>query len=69
LTSTSVERPLSFRCFALNQRKGKIAAEQDLAGAADAVGEARRDRTDPGNRKDTKCDADDENAEAAQSTA
>ena len=36
--------------FALNERERKIAAENQLPGAADAVGEARRHRTDAGDR-------------------
>ena len=55
--------------FTLNERKGEIAAEDDAAGAGDAVVEARRHRADAGNRHDAERDAGDKDAEAAQAAA
>ncbi len=63
------ERALGVAGLALDQRKGEVAAEDDAAGAADAVVQARRDRADAGNRHDAKRDTGDEHAEAAQTAA
>ena len=55
--------------FTLDQRKGEVAAEDHAAGAGQAVGQALRNRADPGNRHDAERDAGDKDAEAAQSAA
>ncbi len=55
--------------LALNERKGKIAAEDHLARAGDAVGKARGNRADAGDRQDAERDAGDKNTEAAQAAA
>ena len=55
--------------FALNERKGNIAAENQLPGAADAVGKARRHRADAGDRQYAERDAGDEDAKTAQAAA
>ncbi len=63
------EAALAVAGFALNERKGNVAAEDQSAGAADAVGKARRHRADAGNRKYAERDAGDEDAKAAQPAA
>ena len=63
------EAPLAVAGFALNERKGNIAAENQLPGAADAVGKARRHRADAGDRKYAERDAGDEDAKTAQAAA
>ena len=63
------ESALGVLGFTLNERKSEVAAEDDAAGAGDAVGEARRDRADAGDRHDAERDAGDEDAEAAQAAA
>ena len=63
------KRPLGIVCLALNERQSEVAAEDDAAGAADAVVEARGDRADAGDRHDAKRNAGDKDAEAAQAAA
>jgi hypothetical protein len=55
--------------FALDQRKGQIAAEDQLTGIGDAVGEARRYRADAGDRQHAERDAGNEDAETAHAAA
>ncbi len=55
--------------FALNERKGDVAAEDDAAGAGNAVVEACGHRADAGDRHDAERDTGDEDAEAAQAAA
>src|SRR6516162_4252828 len=55
--------------FALNKREGEIAAEDEAAGLADAVGEACSNRADAGDRQHAKRNAGDEDAKAAQTAA
>ena len=63
------ERPLVRRGLALDQRERQVAAEDDLALARQAVGEARRQRADAGDRHAAERDAGDEHVEAAQAAA
>ena len=63
------ERSLARICFPLNQRKREVAAEDDAAGAGEAIGQTLRDRADAGDRQHAERDAGDEDAEAAQSAA
>ena len=53
-------------CRARDQRKGEIAAEDDLALPRQTGSEARRHRADAGNGHAAERDADDEHVEAAQ---
>ena len=55
--------------LALDQVEVEIAAEDDLALAREAVGEARRQRADAGDRHHAERDAGDEDIEAAQAPA
>ena len=55
--------------LALDQREGKVAAENDAARRARPVGQACGDRADAGDRHDAERDAGDEHAEAAQPAA
>jgi hypothetical protein len=59
------ESALGLIGLTLNERKGEVAAKNYAAGFANTLVEARRDRTDTGDRQDAECDASDENAEAA----
>ena len=63
------EGALGIARLALNEREGEVAAEDDLAGAGDAVGEARGHRADARDGHHAKRDAGDENPEAAQAAA
>ncbi len=63
------ERALGGIGFALDERKGDVAAEDDAAGAGNAVVEAGGHRADARDRHDAKRDAGDEDAEAAQTAA
>ena len=55
--------------FALDQRKGEVAAEDQAAGTGETVGEALRHRADAGDGHDAERDAGNKHAETAQSAA
>ena len=61
--------PLAVIGLTLDQREIQIAAEDCAAGLRQTVSQALRHRADAGDRHDAKCDAGDENAEAAQAAA
>ncbi len=63
------ESALAVARFALNERKGEVAAKDFTAGAGNPVGQARGNRADAGDRHHAERDAGDEDAEAAQSAA
>ena len=69
LAAAFEEAPLGGVGLAVDQHEREIAAEDHLAFAVDAVGEASRERADAGNRHHAERDAGDEDAEAVQAAA